>query len=214
MKITKYPQSHLVLEKEGKKLIIDPGYLSAKAGFTPEQFQDADIYLITHQHADHLDPENIKQIIQDKPVYANSDVIAKLIEVGVESGIEVQHLEEFKSGGFKIKAVNLPHFPPPNGSVPPPNTGFLIDGIFFHSGDGMELHDEIYADNASIALGMPNVSESSIKNVREMLIKLDAKAYIPIHYDAHPANPHDVEQKLADLADVIILKDKEHVEIG
>ncbi len=214
MKITKYPQSHLVIEKGGKKLIIDPGYLSAKNGFSAEQFQGADLYLITHQHGDHLDPENIKQIVGDAPVYGNSDVVIKLKEVGVESGVEVRNREKFSVGGFAIQAVDLPHFPLPNGNPVPPNTGFLIDGVFFHSGDGMEISEEIKSDNAALALGQPSVSETSIANVKKMLEKLGAKVYIPIHYDAHPADPQNYVVELEKIGvKVNILANEEFVEI-
>jgi L-ascorbate metabolism protein UlaG (beta-lactamase superfamily) len=60
MKIRKFPQSHLVLEKNGKTLIIDPGYITFEKGFKVEDFQNADIYLITHQHADHLGPRSFR----------------------------------------------------------------------------------------------------------------------------------------------------------
>ena len=215
MKITKYPQSHLVIEKEGKKLIIDPGYLTAKAGFAPTQFQGADLYLITHQHGDHLDPENIKEIVQDAPVYGNSDVIEKLKELGVEGGVEMKNLEEAEVEGFKIQAVDIAHFPPPNGSTPPPNTGFLIDGILFHSGDGEKLTEEgIHSHNAALALGMPSTSEVSIANVKKMLKKLNAKVYIPIHYSAYPADPNDHIAELGkEGIEVKILEDEQSLDI-
>ncbi len=215
MRITKFPQSHLVIEKNGKKLIIDPGYLTAKAGFDPSLFQGADLYLITHQHGDHLDPENIKLIVQNAPVYGNSDVIEKLKEYGVQSGISVENLEKFEASGFQIQAVELPHFPLPNGNPAPPNTGFRIDGIFFHSGDGEKLTEEgIHSENAAIALGMPHTSEVSVKHVREMLKKLNAKVYLPIHYDARPANPHDYKSEFEnDGIEVKILKDEQTMEL-
>jgi L-ascorbate metabolism protein UlaG (beta-lactamase superfamily) len=213
MKVQKFPQAHLKLTKDGKTLVIDPGYLTYKNGFKVEDFQGADIYLVTHQHADHLDPQTIKQVVQDKPVYGNSDVIQKLKEVGVTTGIAVKDREKFSAGGFEIEAVELPHFQLPNGSTPPPNTGFVIDGIFFHSGDGFKV-EGISVDNAALALGQPNVSETSLENVKKMLKSLNAKIYIPIHYDAYPADPAEfVESLKEDEVEVRILKNSEETEI-
>src|SRR5581483_9725210 len=100
MKITKYPQSHLVIENNGQKILIDPGNITFNNGFTPEQFQGMDGYLITHQHADHLDPENIKKIVGDSKVYGNEDVVGKLKELGVEA-IVVKNGEKFMIGEFE-----------------------------------------------------------------------------------------------------------------
>ncbi len=213
MKVQKFPQAHLKLTKDSKTLIIDPGYLTYKNGFKVEEFQGADVYLITHQHADHLDPETIKQVVGDKPVFGNSDVINKLQEVGVTTGQAVKDREKFSAGGFEIEAVDLPHFTPPNGSVPPPNTGFIVDGVFFHSGDGFEI-DGIKVETAALALGQPNVSETSIANVKKMLQNLGARVYIPIHYDAYPVNPEEYKQTLKETGvEIKILKNGEEAEI-
>jgi L-ascorbate metabolism protein UlaG (beta-lactamase superfamily) len=63
MKVQKFPQSHLVISKNGKTLIVDPGYITFEKGFKVEDFQGGDIYLISHQHADHLGPETVKDVV-------------------------------------------------------------------------------------------------------------------------------------------------------
>src|SRR3989344_6055149 len=153
MKVTKYPQSHLIIiTNSGKKLIIDPGYFTFQAGFKVADFQGADLYLITHQHADHLDPETIKEIVGDKPIYGNFDVINKLKESGV-NGFEVKDRQVIDVERFTIKAVDLPHFEK-EGVEMPPNTGYVIDGIFFHPGDGWQLQG-LQVHNAAIPISSP-----------------------------------------------------------
>ena len=201
MKVKKYPQSHLVITNDlGKKIIIDPGYLTfdpsthsgksgqAGSGFKVEDFQGADCYLITHQHADHLDPETIKEVIQNKPVYGNIDVTDKLKECGV-SGIEVKDQQEFNVEGFMIKAIDLPHFEKPNTQMPP-NTGFLIDGVFFHPGDGWRI-EGVKSEKAAVPISGPPDGEIGFEQALTLAKSLGAKAVIPIHYDKYPADPNE-----------------------
>lgn len=195
MKIKKYPQSHLVITNDlGKKLIIDPGYLSFQQGqFKISDFQGADLYLITHQHADHLDPQTIKEVVGSSPVYGNLDVINKLKEVGVGQGIAVKNRENFEVAGFMIEAVDLPHFKKP-GVEMPPNTGFLIrqlaDGIFFHPGDGWRLQG-VSAEGAAIPISSPEGGELGFEQGLALAKSLGAKVVIPIHYDTTPKDPQE-----------------------
>jgi L-ascorbate metabolism protein UlaG (beta-lactamase superfamily) len=209
MKIRKFPQSHLLIYKEGKKLVIDPGYLTFQQGFKMEEFQGADLYLITHQHEDHLDPATIKEVVGDKPVFGNSDVVGKLRQVGVE-GREVKNGEELEEVGFKIKAVELPHFRHPLGNPMPPNTGFIIDEVFFHAGDGFEISG-IQVEKAALPIGHPSVSTTGVFDFAK---SLGAKLVIPIHYDAYPRDPEEFK-KIAEGADieVRVLKNGEETEI-
>jgi L-ascorbate metabolism protein UlaG (beta-lactamase superfamily) len=209
MKVKKFPQSHLLISKDGKRLVIDPGYLTAKQGFSVEEFQGADVYLITHQHEDHLDPATIKEIVGDKPVFGNADVVGKLHEVGLE-GKEVVDGLEFEESGFKIKAVDLPHFRHPLGNPMPPNTGFIIDGVFFHAGDGFELSG-VNVEKAALPIGHPSVSTTGVLDFAK---SLGAKLIIPIHYDAYPRDPEELK-KIAEASniEVRILKNGEETEI-
>src|SRR3989344_5448954 len=135
MTIKKYPQSNLLISGATTKIMIDPGNVTFNNGFTPVQFQGLDGYLITHQHGDHMDPENIKEVVGKSKVYGNSDVLAKLKELGVVA-IEIKNKEPFTVGEFEITPIDLPHGQLPGGNPVPPNTGFLVNGILFHPGDG------------------------------------------------------------------------------
>lgn len=197
MKIKKYPQSHLVITNDlGKKLIIDPGYLTFEK-FKVEEFQGADVYLITHQHADHLDTNTIKEVVGDAPVYGNSDVCAKLDEVGVKA-TEVKDRRAVSVAGFEITAVDLPHFQRTDGTPMPPNTGFLIDpstslgtgGIFFHPGDGVEFQGITSPNSAIVVSGPPN-GPPWFEKALSMAQSLQAKVVIPIHFDKYPADPNE-----------------------
>lgn len=191
MKVKKFPQSHLVLEKDGKTLVIDPGYITFEKGFKVSDFQGADVYLITHQHEDHLGPVTIKEMVGDKPVLGNADVVKKLLEVGVTQAKELKNLEEVEIEGFKIKAVDLPHFKK-EGFEMPPNTGFLIDGVFFHPGDGDKAPD-LVSPNAAVPIAGATINYDT---ALEFIEGIGAKVVIPIHYDWYKADPEEF-RKLA-----------------
>lgn len=184
MKVKKFPQSHLVITNDfGNKLIIDPGVLTFSRGFKITNFQGADAYLITHRHPDHLGPETIKQIVKQSKIYGNYDVVSKLKEIGLEA-VEVKNNQNFKVANFQITAINLPHFEKP-GVKMPPNTGFLIDGIFFHPGDGWKI-DNLKSEKAAIPISGPEDGDIGPSQGLTLAKNLKAKLIIPIHYDSHP----------------------------
>lgn len=195
MKVRKYPQSHLVITNDsGKKLIIDPGYLTYEKGFKVSEFQGADLYLITHQHLDHLDINTIKEVVEDSLIFGNSDVVIKLAEVGVEAK-EVKDRQKFEVAGFEITPVDIPHFQVPGKEVPP-NTGYLINGIFFHPGDGAEAPEELHSDNLALLIANPWISPGHYEKAIEFAKNLQAKLIIPIHYDSrYPADLNEFSQK-------------------
>lgn len=190
MKIKKYPQSHLLITGNNTKIIIDPGYITFEKGFKVEEFQGMDGYLITHQHADHVDPGKILEIVGDGRVYGNADVAVKLKDYGVEV-VTIYNRKPFNIGEFEITPVDLPHFQVPGKEVPP-NTGYLINGIFFHPGDGAEAPEELHSDNLALLIANPWISPGHYEEAIEFAKNLQAKLVIPIHYDSK--YPADVEE--------------------
>lgn len=209
MKVKKFPQSHLVLEKNGRTLIIDPGYITFEKGFKVKDFQNADVYLVSHQHADHLGPETIKDVVLNKPIFGNEDVVSKLKEAGVEQAKEIKNLEEIEVEGFKIKAVDLPHFKK-EGFEMPPNTGFLIDGVFFYPGDGDKAPD-LVSENAAVPIAGATITYDT---ALEFIEGIGAKVVIPIHYDWYKADAEEFKKLASNFGiDVRSLNHGEETEI-
>lgn len=218
MRVKKFPQSHLVVEKNDQTLIIDPGYLTFEKGFKVSDFQNADVYLITHQHGDHLGPDTIKEVVGDKVVLGNADVVKKLKEVGVSNAREIKNMEEIEIEGFKIKAVDLPHFQK-ESVVMPPNTGFLIDGVFFHPGDGDgqspgpngRKAPDIISENAAVPIGGATIT---FDTALEFIEQIGAKVVIPIHYDVYKADPEAFKKEASNFGiDVRPLENGQETEI-
>ncbi|HSW70999.1 MAG TPA: MBL fold metallo-hydrolase, partial [Gammaproteobacteria bacterium] len=141
MKITKYPQSCLLLEKNNKQIVIDPGNLFT-AEYDRSVLGELAAVLITHKHGDHFDDDFLTEIIKEGvEVFSNSEVAGLLEGVkAIESG------KAFEVAGFKVLPYDLPHCKVPEIYGIAHNTGYIIDATFFHPGDGIEtsglkIHD-------------------------------------------------------------------------
>ncbi|MBI2021318.1 MBL fold metallo-hydrolase [Candidatus Daviesbacteria bacterium] len=210
MKVRKYPQSHLVITKDNQKIIIDPGNITFSKGFKIEEFVGADGYLITHQHADHMDPENIRAVVASSPVFGNADVVAKLNEFGIKATV-VSNRQKFNIKSFEIEAVDLPHCKMTDGTDGPPNTGFIIDRVLFHPGDGDE-DPGVRVDNFALPIAGPSINMSGALKFAQ---DVNAKVVIPIHYDSRfPANTEEFKKMIEPLGiEIRVLAHGEETEI-
>jgi L-ascorbate metabolism protein UlaG (beta-lactamase superfamily) len=210
MKITKYPQSCILIEKNGHRLVIDPGSFVAEK-YRAEDLLPVEAVLITHEHADHANPELIKRFLSaGAQIVANAGTYEVLGEALVSKVVEDG--EAFDMAGFAVTARELPHVALIGGDTPPQNTGYVIDGSFFHAGDGVKL-DGFTIDNAAIAMAGPDLSP---KDAYDFAMSLNCKNVVPLHYNYFLADP----QLFADIAErkgapfrVHVLKDGESVEL-
>lgn len=183
MKITKYPQSCLIIEKDGKRLGIDPGAL-VSAKYKAQDLLPLDAILITHEHEDHVDQDLLRELVKDGniPVYANQstkNLLGDLVTLVVEDG------EAFEAAGMNVVARELPHCLMVDGSAGPQNTGYVIDGVFFHAGDGIAL-DGLHVESAAIPIAGPDISA---RDVFDFIKQLRCQTVVPIHYDYFLENP-------------------------
>jgi L-ascorbate metabolism protein UlaG (beta-lactamase superfamily) len=183
MKVTKYPQSCLVIEANGKRLGIDPGSFVA-AKYQAADLLPLDAILITHEHPDHADPGLLRGLTKSKniPVFANQstkNLLGDIVTHVVNDG------ESFQAAGMQITARELPHCLLPDGSAGPQNTGYVVADTFFHPGDGISL-GELHVDAAAIPIAGPDVSP---KDAFAFIKQLGCQTVIPIHYDFFLENP-------------------------
>ena len=180
MKITRYFQSCVLIEEAGVRVLIDPsGQEKDRLG----EFGQLDAVLYTHEHSDHFDAAMAQTFVEQgiAPLYANAST-AKLIEA---SKTVVKDGQEYDIKGLKVKAIELPHCLMVDGSAGPQNTGYLINGQFFHPGDGKELNG---LSVATLALPI-NGPDISLKDAYDFAVQVSAKQVIPIHYDYLGGNP-------------------------
>lgn len=184
MKVTKYPQSCLVIERDGKRLCIDPGALVSEK-YKATDLLPLNAILITHDHQDHVDTKLLQDLVQGSniPVIANQgtkDLVGDLVTQVVEDG------ETFEAAGMRVVARELPHCLMVDGSPGPQNTGFVIEDVFFHAGDGIEL-EGLQVPSAAIPIAGPDISA---RDVFSFIKQLGCKTVVPIHYDFFLENPH------------------------
>ena len=184
MKVTKYPQSCLVIEEHGKRLCIDPGSL-VSARYQAHDLLPLDAILITHEHADHVDRALLRELVQGNklPVIANQNtknVLGDLVTQTVVDG------EAFEAAGMKITARELPHCLLLDGSAGPQNTGYVIGEVFFHPGDGTSI-DGLHVQTAAVPIAGPDISG---RDVFAFIKQLQCQTVIPIHYEYFLEDPH------------------------
>ncbi|MGC4190550.1 MAG: MBL fold metallo-hydrolase, partial [Thermomicrobiales bacterium] len=73
MRITKFGHACVRIEHDGSVVVIDPGMFT-----DPEAVAGASAVLITHEHADHYDPANLRAT--DAPVFSIESVAARVRE--------------------------------------------------------------------------------------------------------------------------------------
>ncbi len=176
MKVTRFPQSCLLLEKDSHKIVIDPGMHFLET-HKVDELNDVEAVLYTHQHPDHYEPKIAEALLaKGAQVFANGST-AQLI--GTEKATVVNDGDSFTAGGFEIVGRELSHCLLPDGSEGPQNTGYVIDGVFFDPGDGKDI-DDLTVDAMALPITGPDISMLDAFNFAE---KLGVKIAIPVHYE-------------------------------
>lgn len=139
MELTKHGHACVVLTEGEQRLVIDPG------AFTdPAALDGATAVLITHEHADHFEPQRLKAALDADPaleVWTNAAVAAQLDGLGSRMHV-VGHGDAVSVAGIDVHvhgemhAVIHPDIPQIT------NVGFLVGGQVFHPGDALTVPDE------------------------------------------------------------------------
>ncbi len=136
MLIKKYAHACLLVEKDGVKVIVDPGSWNP----TPHA-SGVSAILITHEHGDHYDSAQVKTILAENPdatVITHPGMKEKLQADGIEEFVVVEPGEPVIVNGLAIESFGTEHAAIYKTS-PCRNTGFLIGEELFVPGDA--VHD-------------------------------------------------------------------------
>jgi L-ascorbate metabolism protein UlaG (beta-lactamase superfamily) len=180
MKISKFLHSCLTFEKDGFKLLVDPGMFSFAEGLVkPEIFGDVSAIIITHNHPDHLDVENLKKILAagKSEVYANAQVKQELEKAGIDAIL--LHEGAVNIGPFKIEAISVKHEPLLDAPTPE-MTALVIDDCILHPVDSFEEKLLAYKNIELLLLPIMAPFTNEIK-VADFADRLQPKQILPVH---------------------------------
>jgi L-ascorbate metabolism protein UlaG (beta-lactamase superfamily) len=133
MKITKLGHCCLLIEKNGSKILTDPGNYSE----AQNQVSGVNIILITHEHPDHLHMDSVKTVLKNNPnakIYSNRGVGVLLEKQGITYEL-LEHGQSARVSGYLIEAMGEKHAPIYPTVPEVINTGYFIDNQFFYPGD-------------------------------------------------------------------------------
>jgi L-ascorbate metabolism protein UlaG (beta-lactamase superfamily) len=135
MKITKIGHCCLVVEEQGVTLLTDPGEWSRGQN----DVVNIDAVLITHEHADHLHLESLRNVLSNNPnarIITNSGVGAILAREDIAHEI-VGEAEKTDVRGVLIEGFGTAHAIIYDSVPPIENTGYFIADKLFYPGDSL-----------------------------------------------------------------------------
>lgn len=136
MDLTKYGHACVVLSKDGRRLVIDPG------AFTEDGvIGDAEAVLVTHEHPDHLSVEALDAAWAQNPGLRVWTTAAVAELLGDRDGrvTAVSDGDTFTAAGFDVTAVGEWHAVIHPDVPRMQNVGFVVEGTVFHPGDAFTM---------------------------------------------------------------------------
>ncbi len=193
MKITKFPQSCLLIETKGKKILIDPGKLKYKQEYF-DIWNTADIILITHKHPDHCNTEVLEKIDSNIKIYSTQEVqdANKTLNINIVKENDVIELEN-----IKIEVVHAIHGYQPllkGDKEIHENVGYIIDdgeNRLYTTSDTICFRNDYKADILCVPVTGHGLTMSAFE-ASLYAKEVGATLTIPIHMD-NPAFPPDFD---------------------
>ena len=139
MRLTKYTHAAVTLERDGRRLLVDPGIW-----VEDEAFEGIDDVLVTHEHTDHLDVERLTRAAaanSSLTVRGPAAVVEQLAALG-EAAITVRPGDSLTVAGFSISVVGGTHAEIYAAIPRVANVGYLVDGSVYHPGDSFFVPPE------------------------------------------------------------------------
>jgi L-ascorbate metabolism protein UlaG (beta-lactamase superfamily) len=134
VQLIKHEHACVLAKKDGTSIVIDPGTFSLTAGVI---IADADVILVTHEHADHVNEAAINAALADRAdliVYA-PEALRGLFAAHPGQFTAVAAGDELELGTFSVTVHGSEHAVI-HPSIPTcANVGFLLDGAVYHPGD-------------------------------------------------------------------------------
>ena len=191
MKITKFPQSCLLIETKGKKILIDPGNLKYKEEYF-DIWNNVDIILITHKHPDNCNAEILERLNKNIIIYSTKEVAEanKSLKISIIKENDIIELDD-----IKIEVVHAIHGYQPllkGAKEVHENVGYIIDdesNRLYTTSDTICFKNDYKADILCIPVTGHGLTMSAFE-ASLYAKEVGAVLTIPIHMD-NPAFPPD-----------------------
>lgn len=137
MQITKLEHACLILEEQGQKVVIDPGFYTRPL----EGLSAVVAVVITHVHDDHCSEEQIERILKSSPnakIYGTDEVCKKLTGLDVTS---VHHGDFYEHPGFTLEFFGDMHAEIHRSIPLIQNCGVMINDSLYYPGDSYTQPD-------------------------------------------------------------------------
>ncbi len=181
MILTKYGHNCFSIEINTIKILFDPGAFTDKAAV----FENIEIILISHNHADHLDINLLRTILGNNApiILTNEAVSEQLLQEGIDSQViapnDINNLM-----GIKIEAFGEDHIEVYPGISAGSNIAFMINDTFFYPGDSY-----LVPDKKIKVLAMPVAGPwVKLSEAIDYSLKLKPEIAFPVH-DGMLTNP-------------------------
>lgn len=178
MRITHLGHACTLVEAAGTRILIDPGAFSDLWHGTGS----LDGVLITHQHADHVDPDNALALLEANPqaTVHTADDVHDAVELPAAEPVAPG--ATFRIGGVEVEAVGGNHAVIHQDIPRIHNIGYVLraegEPAFFHPGDALDA-----APSGIDVLALPIMGPwAAMKEHVEFVRALGSPEYsIPIH---------------------------------
>ena len=173
MKITKFEHACMVIQKGTSSLIIDPGAFT-----TPlTDITGVVAIVITHEHADHWTPEQLKRILERNPdalILGPGGVVAAATDFKVE---RVTHGEELEVGDFRLSFFGEKHAVIHESIPVVDNVAVLVDESFYYAGDSYTV-PSVPVHTLAVPIGAPWLK---IGDAMDYVLAVAPRRSFPVH---------------------------------